>query len=230
MTKTAITVPKKIRVRFEKIIAQQTPYFCHAKPELTGVFTVEGYQQFAFSTDGHAILAIDAERETSEHYGCVVAQSKSLGKIVPVLFGDDREVAHVTTAQKLKAWCDIAMPEKCKECRKDRTVPCMMCSGETPSLDCEDCNGTGKEICDCGKRRRGVLAGAVVNRDILFAVVDQVESQVTVYKGAELATAYRYFPDKAMDYALRLVGEGWRALLMPMRVDADELPRFEDFL
>lgn len=227
---TATVIPEAIRNRLERVIAQQTSWMRHHKPELDGVFTLEAHRQFVCATDAHIFLAIEAGVECAEVYGCTAVGD--LSEIEALLFGDSGKREFITRpVGQLRDWCYTGLPIKCESCDAARQVACW-CKGrdgnEPSDAECEGCGGSGKEPCQCSHIKNGVLLGSSVDRNLLLTLLTGATGNVEVYAGKVIPNERTMFNEiSTKECALVLIGEGWRGLLMPMRVRPDDLDRFE---
>ena len=123
--------------------------------------------------------------------------------------------------------CHGTPPKRCETCGGDGRVHCKCECGDVHDIRCGACHGrrTGCDECDdTGKgdfpERLGILLGHVINRNLL--ALGLLALNLTSRAEADLIeNAGSRYP------AIRLAGDGWRMLMMPMVWDdRTGLPEF----
>lgn len=180
-----------------------------------------GLYRFSLDGDGYASNGISALRVSGVECG---------GKSIPgcsSLFRRTAIGAPVSLAA-LREWagCDLyvtgEMPEDCPDCEGSGRDDCGRddCPHCDQEMDCETCGGWGtignmKRGLVEAERREGVVLGRVLSMGLLRHVLPDGDETVIVGGNPDpLAPLYIY-------------GQGWTAIVMPIREGAQGRPVFE---
>jgi hypothetical protein len=185
-----------------------------------------------FATDGSCLLVVDGEIEEAAEY----EKPGEIFKIIPNV-----PPAHHTTVGDLRAWTRVALP--CPDC------------GNNGSRVCTSCLGKRERPCECPRCHEYHVAacsicedGVEVCRTCAPSFSDDVPGRVlgAPFSARRIAWVLRDIPDGPCTIALDriplaherrpgavllIAGDGWRAIVMELRVlddHTDYLPPFPD--
>ena len=126
---------------------------------------------------------------------------------------------------RLQEWAGpAAWPGTCEDCSGDGWHRCY-CDSECdgPFSECQECDGSGSACCQtCDQNgltlpvRRARLEKTPVNANLLACAFEIVAPAITDPKTSDV---WGWRDDEGRVPALRLEGEGWRIVLMPMTED-----------
>lgn len=185
-----------------------------------------GSDPWTVATDGHRVLAVA---------GLLTEEPKH--EKAPNVAGTLELPSPVATAATdvLRAWagegsslqpCDCGgKPVKCDDCDGKKTVECRCNCGDYHTADCENCDGEGAFDCDActgGFCRippvTGQLLGVRFDRTLFRDLLDSAPPELHVgWSDTEARDV-----DAGAITALALWGEGWRAMVMPLRGEVEE--------
>lgn len=195
--------------------------------------TIKG-QEWVIATDGYRLSAALVEAfPDALKLDLIDPELAPKNPNIEKLLTEARLDTYETTAEALADFCRPEPSEPCAICRGKGVARCNICHGrgevttecdhcdhehKCPCLYCED--GVADCECQAYKPRPGVIRGEVIDRALMWEIVQHLSGPASLRFGVTLA-------------AISIVGPGWVFLLMPIRYtpeEAKELPRFEEVL
>ncbi len=193
--------------------------------------------RYACATDGRKLLLVAMEHPDRSN-------APPVEKMEAALFAEDG--ARTCRLEALRSWCRDGLPplpapeSPCPRCNGNSEPDCSECDGSgncnkcqcDQEHDCGYCDGKGTSKCtDCdGKGTRGkarsdadnhpgmLSDGVCMDRRLLLGLIDAAPGEsVKIRTGTVLGE-------------VTIVGDGWRGIVMPMRVGKERPPAFEGWL
>lgn len=169
-------------------------------------------------TDGHFITFVKSE----SNFAPLDAEGVELTKYLYDITGEAIDLSRLRSwAKSINGFCSICKGKgthKCDECNGvgEVHVECHNCD-HTHWCECKECDsGFVKCKCQVNPEERGVLAGKVINKIILYRAIANIESDKATFAMTE-------------NGALGFDGDGWKVRLMPMNVDVKDVADVYEF-
>lgn len=210
-------------------------------PEIEEPFTaVVNGQRATVATDAHVAIAVYEDLgypEPEKDYLVNIGVSGGVLYRPKEAYFYDVEMS-VSELKGFAGDCEIpdrAEPKpECETCSGDEYIKCPECEGNPPMCECScghehpeicsKCYGEGHVDCpDCYEDpgtpcREGILLNRFINLNLLALLLEHIHDETVQVGGKEVVTQPLFFE-----------GEDFRGLLMPIRVDENDISQFPSY-
>lgn len=203
-------------------------------PDRTKIAAPFRWRRWIVCTNGHMAAAIPDDGREAGPCGYESAEVA----LAP-MDADPPADALTLDMDALREWCGLAA-EPCPDCDGRASAPCEECDGEgyvacecwdcgdEHETACPECDGEGAGCWTCKGRGEITYHG----RHDRIGYIGQTEfnrrALAYLLNGAPGASVQVVVADKEPPRPITLYGDGWRAMLMPLRQLRDALPEDPD--